>query len=89
MHDIYRDKITIEDESGKQEEYSVEALFKMKGSSYAMLNAADNHTIVMKVEEEGSEQYLVNIKNQQEYHSILDAYQVAVEGTDELEADRE
>lgn len=83
MHDVYRDIITIEDENGNQEEYSVEALFEMKGHSYAMLKSDNtNHTIVMKVEEEGNEQYLVSIRNEEVHDSILDAYEIAVEGTD-------
>jgi hypothetical protein len=89
MHDVYRDSITIEDKNGNQEQYSVEALFDMKGSSYAMLKSeSTNHTIVMKVEEEGDEQYLVSIRDEEDYHSILDAYQIAVEGTEDLETDR-
>jgi hypothetical protein len=88
MHDVYRDTITIEDENGRQEKYMVEALFEMKGGSYAMLKSDNNdHTIVMKVEEEGPEQYLVNIKNEEDYESILAAYEIAVEGTGNLEMD--
>ncbi|WP_421383974.1 DUF1292 domain-containing protein [Bacillus salacetis] len=90
MHDVYRDSITIEDVNGKQEQYSVEALFEMKGNSYAMLKSeAANHTIVMKVEEEGNEQYLVSIGNEKDYDSILDAYQIAVEGTENLEPEQQ
>jgi hypothetical protein len=89
MHDVYRDSITIEDENGNQEQYSVEALFEMKGNSYAMLKSDNtNHTIVMKVEEEGSEQYLVSIGSEKDFDSILDAYQIAVEGTENLEPDQ-
>lgn len=88
MHDVYRDIITIEDENGKQVQYSVEALFEMKGHSYAMLKSDNtNHTIVMKVEEEGDDQYLVNIRNEEDHDSILDAYEIAVAGTENLEAD--
>ncbi|WP_409253215.1 DUF1292 domain-containing protein [Bacillus sp. SCS-153A] len=89
MHDVYRDIITIEDENGRQEQYSVEALFEMKGRSYAMLTSENtNHTVVMKVEEEGDDQYLVRIKNEKDYDSILDAYQIAVEGTEYLEPEQ-
>ncbi|MGM0846280.1 MAG: DUF1292 domain-containing protein [Bacillota bacterium] len=90
MHDVYRDMVTIEDENGQQEEYTVEALFEMKGESYAMLKSdPSNHTIVMKVEEEGDDQFLVSIKNEEDVDSILTAYQVAVEGTEDLEVDRQ
>jgi hypothetical protein len=85
MHDVYRDTITVEDGCGIQEEFTVEAMFEMKGQSYAMLKSARNQTIVMKVEDDGGEQYLVNIKSQEDFHSILDAYQIAVEGTEGLE----
>ena len=86
MHDVYRDIITIENKNGNQENYSVEALFEMKGQSYAMLKSdRDNQTIVMKVEEEGTDQYLVSIKNDKDHNSLLDAYQIAVEGTENLE----
>ncbi|WP_113930429.1 DUF1292 domain-containing protein [Bacillus sp. P14.5] len=88
MHDVYRDMVTVEDENGQREDYTVEALFEMKGVSYAMLKSdQSNHTIVMKVEEEGNDQYLVSIKNEEDVDSILDAYQVAVEGTENLETD--
>jgi myo-inositol-hexaphosphate 3-phosphohydrolase len=89
MHDVYRDMVTVEDENGQREDYTVEALFEMKGRSYAMLKSDhSNHTIVMKVEEEGDDQYLVSIKNEEDVDSILDAYQVAVAGTEDLEVDR-
>jgi uncharacterized protein YrzB (UPF0473 family) len=73
-----RDYITVEDEKGNQKEYAVEALFDMEEDSYALLAAADE-TIVMKVEGEEGDQYLVGIQNPVESQAILDAYQIAVE----------
>jgi hypothetical protein len=77
-----RDYITIEDEEGHRKEYSVEALFDMKDEFYALLNAADE-TIVMKVEGEEGNQYLLGISDPAESEAILDAYQIAVENADD------
>ncbi|MCM3729519.1 DUF1292 domain-containing protein [Neobacillus cucumis] len=73
-----RDYITIEDNEGIQKRFAVEALFDMGEESYALL-AADDETIVMKIEGEEGNQYLVGINNPIESQAILDAYQIAVE----------
>lgn len=73
-----RDYITVEDEAGNRKEYAIEALFDMEDESYALLKAEDE-TIVMKVEGDEGDQYLVGISNPTESQAILDAYQIAVE----------
>ncbi|MEH7014267.1 DUF1292 domain-containing protein [Neobacillus niacini] len=78
MHDEPRDYITIKDDQGNLKDFAVEALFEMEGKSYALL-AAENVTMVMKVEGEEGDQYLVGISDPDESQSILDAYQIAVE----------
>jgi uncharacterized protein YrzB (UPF0473 family) len=77
-HNEPRDYITIEDEQGNQKEFAVEALFDMEDESYALLRSEDE-TIVMRVEGEEGEQYLVGITDPEESEAILDAYQIAVE----------
>jgi uncharacterized protein YrzB (UPF0473 family) len=77
-HNEPRDYITIEDEQGNQKEFAVEALFDMEDKSYALLRSEDE-TIVMRVEGEEGEQYLVGITDPEESEAILDAYQIAVE----------
>lgn len=78
MSNNIRDYISVEDENGMVKEYAVEALFDMENQSYALLNS-DDETLLMRVEEEGDEQYLVGITNPLEKTSILDAYQIAVD----------
>jgi len=78
MGDEPRDFITIEDKKGNRKEFAVEALFDMEEESYALL-AADDETIVMKIEGEEGNQYLVGIEDPLESEAILDAYQIAVE----------
>jgi uncharacterized protein YrzB (UPF0473 family) len=78
MHDEPRDYITIEDEEGNRKDFAIEALFDMKNESYALL-AADDETIVMKVEGNEVDQYLVGIDDPSESAAILEAYQIAVE----------
>ena len=78
MHDEDRDYITVEDEKGNRKDYSVEALFDMEEESYALLKAEDE-TIVMKVEGEEGDQYLLGISDPLESEAILDAYEIAVE----------
>mgnify|MGYP003579043541 CR=1 FL=1 len=78
MHDEPRDYITIKDEQGNLKDFAVEALFEMEGKSYALL-AAEDETMVMQVEGEEGDQYLVGISDPVESQSILDAYQIAVE----------
>ena len=78
MRDDERDYITVEDERGKQKEYAVEALFDMEEESYALLKSG-TETIVMKVEGEEGDQYLLGISDPSESEAILDAYEIAVE----------
>jgi uncharacterized protein YrzB (UPF0473 family) len=78
MHDEPRDYITIKDDDGTLKDFAVEALFEMEGKSYALL-AAEDETMLMRVEGEEGDQYLVGISDPVESQSILDAYQVAVE----------
>ncbi|PLR98272.1 DUF1292 domain-containing protein [Bacillus sp. T33-2] len=76
--DSIRDLITIEDEQGVEKQYEVEALFDMNGESYALLRS-EEETILMRVEDEGGEQFLVGIEDESERDSILDAYEIAVD----------
>lgn len=78
--DTIRDLITIEDESGEQLSFEVEAMFDMEGKSYALLRSGDQ-TVLMEVKEDEKGQHLVQISDQSEKESLLDAYQVAVEAS--------
>jgi hypothetical protein len=78
MHTEPRDYITIEDDDGNRKDYAVEALFDMEDESYALLTS-DDETIVMKVEGEEGNQFLVGISNPAESEAILAAYEIAVE----------
>lgn len=73
-----RDHVTIEDESGNRKDFAVEALFNMNDESYALLQGSEG-LLLMKVEGEESDQYLVGISNPEEAESILNAYEIAVE----------
>jgi hypothetical protein len=81
---IERDYITIEDENGIEKEYSVEALFHQDDDTYALLKAHEE-TLLMKVEDEDGEQFLVGIEDEDEAESILSAYQIAINATNQLE----
>lgn len=72
-----RDIITISDESGNETDFSVEALFDMNDDTFALLRDGEE-TVLMKVENEESEQYLVGITDE-EKESVLDAYEIAVQ----------
>jgi hypothetical protein len=52
----------------------------MEDQTYALLQS-DGETLVMRVEDEGDDQYLVGLSDSKERESILDAYQIALEGT--------
>ncbi|MGO4888059.1 DUF1292 domain-containing protein [Anaerobacillus sp. MEB173] len=73
-----RDQITVQDQSGNEFKYSVEALFDMDDQSYALLSS-NNETVLMRVEDEEDEQYLIGITDENEREAILEAYQIAVE----------
>ncbi len=77
MEEVIRDTVTIEDEHGDEKEYSIEALFDMEEYSYALLSDQDD-TILMRIEDEGDQQYLVGIDDPEEKDSILAAYEIAV-----------
>lgn len=76
--DSIRDLVTVLDEKGTLRQYEVEALFEMKGESFALLRDSEG-TVLMKVEEKGGEQYLVGLNNDIEKTNLLDAYQIAVD----------
>ncbi|GEL76238.1 DUF1292 domain-containing protein [Tenuibacillus multivorans] len=78
MNEENRDVISIENEHGEEREMLVEALFDMEGESYALLKD-DNETFLMRIENEGGEQYLVQIEDPEVKQSILDAYEIAVD----------
>ncbi|RXT08043.1 DUF1292 domain-containing protein [Ammoniphilus sp. CFH 90114] len=73
-----RDYITIEDEQGQEKQYAVEALFDMEDQSYALLTS-EQETILMRVEGDDEDRYLVGITDEEESEAILSAYQIAVE----------
>ncbi|WP_188205939.1 DUF1292 domain-containing protein [Alkalibacillus aidingensis] len=77
MSEELRDYISVEDEDGNEREFSVEAMFDMNEESYALLKD-ENEIFVMRVEDEGDDQYLVPITDDTEKESILDAYEVAI-----------
>jgi hypothetical protein len=79
-----RDFVTIEDESGIEKQYAIEALFNMEDQTYALLQS-DEGTLLMRVENEGDEQYLVGLSDPEEHESLLHAYEIAVEATPRTE----
>ncbi|MFL0570269.1 DUF1292 domain-containing protein [Priestia megaterium] len=80
MRSRERDFITIEDEKGIEKQYAVEALFDMRNQTYALLQS-NGEALLMRVEDEKGEQYLVGLTDPEERDSILDAYQITVEAT--------
>ncbi|WP_245243537.1 DUF1292 domain-containing protein [Mesobacillus selenatarsenatis] len=76
--DSVRDLVTVTDEKGNVKQFEVEALFEMNGESYAMLRNEDG-TVLMKVEEQGNDQFLVGLESEKEKSQLLDAYQIAVD----------
>ncbi len=77
-NDSIRDLITVEDESGNEISYEVEALFDMRGETYALLRS-ESETVLMQVEEDEHGQHLVGLTNETEKEDILDAYEIAVD----------
>jgi uncharacterized protein YrzB (UPF0473 family) len=75
-----RDYITVEDEGGVEKQFSVEALFDIEDQTYALLKSDEdlNDTIVMQVENEEDEQYLVGIDDPDKTEMVLEAYEIAV-----------
>ncbi|WP_233434856.1 DUF1292 domain-containing protein [Mesobacillus jeotgali] len=73
-----RDLVTVKDDRGRERQFEVEALFEMNGESYAMLRNEEG-TVLMKVEEQGGDQYLVGLESDIEKSQLLDAYQIAVD----------
>ncbi|MGG4380875.1 DUF1292 domain-containing protein [Priestia megaterium] len=80
MRSRERNFITIEDEKGIEKQYAVEALFDMRNQTYALLQS-NGEALLMRVENEKGEQYLIGLTYSEERDSILDAYQIAVEAT--------
>ncbi|AWI12336.1 DUF1292 domain-containing protein [Caldibacillus thermoamylovorans] len=73
-----RDSVTVQKEQGEEVEYFIEALFDVDDESYALIRN-DDETLLMKIEEENGEQFLVGVEKPDLSESILDAYQIAVE----------
>lgn len=79
-HDSIRDLVTVKDDKGKERQFEVEALFDMNEESYAMLRDEEG-TVLMKVEEQGGEQFLIGLESNIEKSQLLDAYQIAVDAS--------
>lgn len=77
-NDSIRDLVTVTDDRGMERKFEVEALFEMNGESYAMLRDEEG-TVLMKVEEQGADQFLVGLESDIEKSQLLDAYQIAVD----------
>jgi uncharacterized protein YrzB (UPF0473 family) len=76
-----RDYITVEDETGTEKQFSVEALLNMENNTYALLRSKHdpNDAIVMQVENEKDRQYLIGIEDSHKKDMVLDAYEIAVD----------
>lgn len=76
-----RDFIIVEDENGREMKFSVEALLAMEDQTYALLrsNEEQNDPVVMQVENDANEQYLIGITDPNKKEMVLDAYQIAVD----------
>jgi uncharacterized protein YrzB (UPF0473 family) len=70
-NDSVRDLVTVRDEMGNERQFEVEALFEMNGLSYAMLREGEE-TVVMKVEDQGEDQFLVGLESEGEKSNLLD-----------------
>lgn len=77
-NDLIRDLVTVTDDRGKERQFEVEALFEINGESYAMLRDEEG-TVLMRVEEQGGDQFLVGLESDMEKSDLLDAYQIAVD----------
>lgn len=77
-NDSIRDLVTVTDDMGKKRQFEVEALFEMNGESFAMLRD-EEETVLMRVEEQGGNQFLVGLESDLEKSNLLDAYQIAVD----------
>lgn len=73
-----RDLITIEDENGNEKQFELEALFDMDTNSYALMRQ-DEDILLMRIENEGDNQYLIGLTDETEKESILAAYEVAIQ----------
>lgn len=76
--DSIRDLVTVVDDKGIQRQFEVEALFEMNGESFAMLRNQEG-TVLMRVEEQNGQQFLVGLNDEIEKSNLLDAYQIAVD----------
>lgn len=77
-HDSIRDLVIVTDDQGREKQFEVEALFEMNGESFAMLRN-DEGTVLMRVEEQEGDQFLVGLNNELDKSNLLDAYQIAVD----------
>ncbi|MCM3664923.1 DUF1292 domain-containing protein [Mesobacillus subterraneus] len=77
-NDSIRDLVTVLDEKGNQRQYEVEALFEMNGETFAMLRDQEG-TVLMRVEDQDGQQFLVGLNNEMDKSNLLNAYQIAVD----------
>jgi len=77
-NDSIRDLVTVADDQGIQRQFEVEALFEMNGESFAMLRDQKG-TVLMRVEEQNGQQFLVGLDDEIEKSNLLDAYHIAVD----------
>lgn len=80
--EIEPQSITFTDENGQEVEMLIVYTFEMKDQNYAVLldkNNLDQDGVIMRVEEEQEETYLVSIDDDTEWQQVVSVYEELVQ----------
>lgn len=78
----YEETVMLIDESGQEKEFAILTVFEIEDQEYAVLVAcddADEEGVILRIEEEDGEEFLVDIEDDKEWELVVEAYEKLVE----------
>ena len=79
-HDHEHDhKVTLVDENGEEKVFDIVTWFEVDAKEYVVLIAEDDtegqEGVILRVEEEEGEEFLVDIEDEEEWNKVLETYE--------------
>lgn len=78
----YVETVKLVDENGQEREFAIITVFELEEKEYAVLVACDEANeegVILRLEEEDGEEYLVDIEDDEEWGKVVAAYEELVE----------
>ncbi|KXG43808.1 DUF1292 domain-containing protein [Tepidibacillus decaturensis] len=81
-HD-HEHKVVLVDENGQEKEFDIVTWFEVESQEYVVLVSADadddQEGVILKVQEENGEEFLVDIEDDEEWEKVLSVYEQLIQ----------